>query len=103
MQALQPLILIAVFIAFFYFLAIRPQKRRQLEMQNLQKNLKAGDEIVMLSGIYGTVTEVEEGGTVLIEVSEDTEIRIAASAIGSVVPPHVAADTTSVESPATTE
>ena len=85
MQALQPLLLIAVFVAFFYFLAIRPQRRRQLEMQNLQKNLKAGDEIVTLSGIYGSVTEIEEGGTVLLEISEDTEIRIAASSIGSVV------------------
>lgn len=88
MQALQPLLLIAVFVAFFYFLAIRPQRRRALEMQNLQKNLKAGDEIVTLSGIYGTVTEIEDGGTILIEISEDTEIRIAASSIGGIVPQH---------------
>lgn len=85
MEALQPLILIAVFVAFFYFLAIRPQRRRQLEMQNLQKNLTPGDEIITLSGIYGTVTEIEDGGTVLIEISEDTEIRIATSSIGAVV------------------
>ena len=88
MQALQPLILIAVFVAFFYFLAIRPQKRRQLELQNLRNSLKAGDEVITVAGIYGTVTEVEDGGTVLIEISEDTEIRIAASAISSVVPPQ---------------
>jgi preprotein translocase subunit YajC len=85
MAALQPLLLIAAFIAFFYFLAIRPQRRRQQEMQRLQNSLKPGDEIVTLSGIYGTVTEVEDGGTVLIEVSEDTEIRIAAASIGQVV------------------
>lgn len=101
MQALQPLLLIAVFIAFFYFLAIRPQRRRALEMQNLQKNLKAGDEIVTLSGIYGTVTEVEDGGTVLIEISEDTEIRIAASSIGAVIAPH-AAETADPGEPAAT-
>ncbi len=85
MQALQPLLLIAVFVAFFYFLAIRPQKRRQLAMQELQRSLTPGTEIVTLSGMYGTVTEIEEGGTVLIEISEDTEIRIAASSIGTVV------------------
>ncbi len=88
MQALQPLLLIAVFVAFFYFLAIRPQRRRQAEMQQLHKNLKAGDEVVTLSGIYGTVTEIEDGGTILLEISEDTEIRIAASSIGGVVPNH---------------
>jgi preprotein translocase subunit YajC len=90
MQALQPLLLIAVFVAFFYFLAIRPQKRRQVAMQQLHKSLKAGDEIVTLSGIYGTVTEIEDGGTVLLEISEDTEIRIAASSIGAVVTQHPA-------------
>ena len=102
MEALQPLILIAVFVAFFYFLAIRPQRRRQLEMQNLQTNLTAGDEIITLSGIYGTVTEIEDGGTVLIEISEDTEIRIAASSIGAVVSerPAVPAE---AESAATSE
>lgn len=88
MQALQPLLLIAVFVAFFYFLAIRPQKRRQAAMQQLHKSLKAGDEIVTLSGIYGTVAEIEDGGTVLLEISEDTEIRVAASSIGAVVTQH---------------
>src|SRR5712691_3959794 len=85
MAALQPLLLIAVFVAFFYFLALRPQRRRQQELQQLQRSLKAGDEIVTMSGIYGTVTEIEDGGTVLIEISEDTEVRIAAASIGQVV------------------
>ncbi len=85
MAALQPLLLIAVFVAFFYFLAIRPQRRRAQELQQLQKSLKPGDEIVTMSGIYGTVTEIEEGGTVLVEISEDTEVRIAAASIGQVV------------------
>lgn len=88
MAALQPLLLIVAFVAFFYFLAIRPQRRRQQEMQKLQSSLKPGDEIITLSGMYGTVTEVEEGGTVLIEVSEDTEVRISAASIGQVVSGH---------------
>jgi preprotein translocase subunit YajC len=88
MAALQPLLLILAFVAFFYFLAIRPQKRRQQELQKLRNNLTPGDEVITLSGIYGTVTEVEEGGTVLVEISEDTEIRIAAASIGQVVSGH---------------
>lgn len=103
MEALQPLILIAVFVAFFYFLAIRPQKRRQLAMQQLLNNLKPGDEIVTLSGLYGTVTEIEDGGTVLIEISEDTEVRIAAASIGSLVNEPASGTETSESSTAASE
>jgi preprotein translocase subunit YajC len=94
MAALQPLLLIAVFVAFFYFLAIRPQRRRQHELQQLQQSLKAGDEIVTMSGMYGTVNEIEDGGTVLVEISEDTEVRIAAASIGQVVTAPSAGTTT---------
>ncbi len=38
-----------------------------------------------MSGMYGTVTEIEDGGTVLIEISEDTEVRIAAGSIAQVI------------------
>lgn len=85
-EAIQPLILIAVFIAFFYFLAIRPQKKRQMELRRIRDNLKAGDQIVTLFGMYATVTEVEDAETILVEISEDTEIRIAASSVASIVP-----------------
>ncbi len=86
MQAFQPLILIAVFLLFFYFLAVRPQKRRQQELQRIRASLKPGDQIITVFGMYGTVTEVEDTETVLIEISEDTEIRIASSAISTIVP-----------------
>jgi preprotein translocase subunit YajC len=93
MQALSPLLLIAVFVAFFYFLAIRPQRKRQLEMQKMRDALKPGDQIVTMGGLHGAVTEIEEGGTILIEVSEDTEVRIEASAIARVVPDATAVAT----------
>jgi preprotein translocase subunit YajC len=86
MSALQPLLLVVVFVAIFYFLAVRPQRRRAQEARSLQANLKPGDEVVTVAGIYGTVTEVEEGGTILLEVSENTDIRIANSAIARVIP-----------------
>ncbi len=86
MEAFQPLILIAVFLLFFYFLAIRPQKRRQEELRRIRESLKPGDQIITVFGMYGTVTEVEDSETILVEISEDTEIRIASSAISTIVP-----------------
>ena len=93
-----PLIMVA-FISMLYFSAIRPQKRRQQELQRLLSALKAGDEVVTSSGIYGTVTEIEEGNTLLIEVAENTEIRIARSAVAGLVnPPAAVAETSSPQS-----
>lgn len=83
--AIQSFILLIAIFAFMYFLVIRPQRRRQIEALNLQKSLGPGDEVVTISGIYGTITEVEDGGTVLVEVSQDTEIRMAAAAISQVI------------------
>jgi preprotein translocase subunit YajC len=90
-----PIIMVA-FIAMLYFSAIRPQKRRAQELAQILSQLKAGDEVITNSGIYGTVTEIEEGNTLLIEVAEHTEIRIARSAVAGLAnPPQVVAQTSS--------
>ena len=102
-EALQPLILFAAIIAFMYLLVIRPQRRRQMDMVKLQKSLGPGDEVVTIAGIYGTVTEVEEGGTLLLEISQDTEIRIAASAVSHVVKDSGAVPTDDVSASSTPE
>jgi preprotein translocase subunit YajC len=93
-----PIIMVG-FISMLYFSAIRPQKRRQQELQRVLSELKAGDEVVTGSGIYGTVTEIEEGNTLLLEVAENTEIRVARSAVAGLVnPPAAVAETSSPES-----
>lgn len=85
MQAASPIILFVMIIGFMYFLVIRPQRRRQIELNKVHAQLKPGDEVVTMAGIYGTVTEVEEGGTLLLEVSEDTEIRVATASVSGLV------------------
>jgi preprotein translocase subunit YajC len=47
--------------------------------------LSAGDEVVTTAGIYGTVTELEDDETLLLEVAEGTEIRIAKAAIARIL------------------
>lgn len=78
-------IYILIFIGLIYFFGIRPQKRRKQELDRIMSSLSAGDEIVTVSGIYGTVTEVEDGETILLEVAEDTDIRIAKAAVARVI------------------
>ena len=53
-------IYILLFLALIWFLMIRPQQRRRRELQNLIDRLAPGDDVVTVSGLYGTVTEIEE-------------------------------------------
>jgi preprotein translocase subunit YajC len=73
-------ILIVGLIAIFYFMLIRPQQKRMRQQMELINSLRVGDDVMTSSGIYGTITEVEEE-TVLLEISEDVQIRVAKSAI----------------------
>jgi preprotein translocase subunit YajC len=85
MGALLLPIYLVIFVGLIYFIGIRPQQRRRREQAAMMSRLKTGDEVVTVGGIYGTVTEIEQGGTVLLEVAEDIEVRIATSAIARFV------------------
>jgi preprotein translocase subunit YajC len=81
-----PLLLIVVFILGMYFLMIRPQQRRQRDLQQMQATLGPGAEVMTGSGIYGTVTEVDEDeGTIGLEVSPGVSLRIARAAVARVI------------------
>jgi preprotein translocase subunit YajC len=81
-----PLLLIIVFIFGMYFLMIRPQQRRNRELQDMQSNLVPGAEVMTGSGIYGTVAEVdEEEGTIGLEVSEGVVLRVARAAVARII------------------
>lgn len=87
MPALLLPIYILIFVGLIYLVGVRPQQRRRRELEAIMSSLSPGDEVITVSGIYGTVTEVEDGETLLLEVAEDTDIRIAKAAIAKVVTP----------------
>lgn len=72
---------IVIFVALIYFVGMRPQQKRRREMETLTAGLRSGDEIVTMSGIYGIVSEIEDGGTLLLQVAEDVDIRISIGAV----------------------
>ena len=78
-------IYILIFIGLIYVFGVRPQKRRRAELDRIMSSLAPGDEVVTVSGIYGTVTEVEDGETILLEVAEDVDVRIAKAAVARVI------------------
>jgi len=49
-----------LFIVIFYFLLIRPQKKRQKQHQDMLNSIKRGDMVVTAGGIYGTVKDIKD-------------------------------------------
>ena len=66
--------MILIFVVFYFFM-IRPQQKKQKELQKQRDALKKGDKVITAGGIYGIIKEVQET-TFLIEVSKDTTIKV---------------------------
>ena len=78
------IITFGLIIVIFYFLIIRPQKKKQKETQNMLSTLRPGDKVVTAGGIRGTVKHVKEN-TVTIKVDSNTTIEFNKSAVSSVL------------------
>lgn len=71
------IIMIVVMFAIVYFFMIRPQRKRQKEIQNFRNNLAVGSKVVTAGGIYGTVKDLNEGQPYLtLEVASGVKIQI---------------------------
>ncbi len=73
------IMMVAIF-AVMYFLMIRPQQKRQKELNNFRKNLEKGMKVITAGGIYGRIKEIEET-TVLVEVDGNVTLRFDKSMI----------------------
>lgn len=78
--------LIVIFVIFYFFL-IRPQQKKAKEHQQLLNALKKDDKVLTAGGIYGTVTSVK-GDVVELNIAENVKVKVAKSAISSVLPPE---------------
>ena len=79
------LIMMVLFFAVFYFMAIRPQMKRAKEHRALLSALSKGDEVVTNGGIAGRIDDVGESFTT-IEIAEGVKIKIQKNAISAVLP-----------------
>jgi preprotein translocase subunit YajC len=82
---LGQLLPIFLIIAVFYFLLIRPQQKRQRQLQQTIESLKAGDRVITNGGIIGVITMVrEKEKTFLIRSADKTILEIARTAIADI-------------------
>jgi preprotein translocase subunit YajC len=76
-------VILATFV-IFYFILIRPQQRKQKELQKTIEALKKGDRLLTTGGIFGTVVGTKDNILVL-KIDENTKIEIIKNAVASVV------------------
>ena len=84
--------IMAVMFAVMYFLMIRPEQKKQKEKQALINELKKGDKVLTIGGIYGKVVSVKDE-TVMVKVAENTSVKISKSAVSTVVNKEKTSDT----------
>jgi preprotein translocase subunit YajC len=71
---------LAVIFVFFWFVMIRPQRKRQREHQNMMEGLNKGDRVITAGGIYGSIDSISEDSVVL-KMEGGQTIRVARGSI----------------------
>ena len=71
-------------VAIFYFVMIRPQRRREKERKALIEAVKSGQRVLLASGILGEIVSVKEK-TLLVRIAENTKIEVLKSAVSQVL------------------
>lgn len=73
--------LVLIFIVF-YFLLIRPQKKKMLESQKMLSELKTGDKVALNSGIIGVINQISiESNEVIVEIAPSVSITVRKDSI----------------------
>lgn len=83
-QLIMSLVLWVVVFAVFYFLLIRPQKKKDKELKQMRDSINVGDKVVTIGGLCATVAKVEEERVVLEVGPNRTKMPFEKWAIGTV-------------------
>jgi preprotein translocase subunit YajC len=81
-----PLLLI---VLAFWLLVLRPARKRQQEMGRVQSSVAPGSEVMLASGIFGTVSSLADD-SVMLEIAPGTVVKVARQAVVRVVEPATA-------------
>ncbi|MBQ0087961.1 MAG: preprotein translocase subunit YajC [Prevotellaceae bacterium] len=75
------IMIIAIF-AIMYFFMIRPQKKKQKEIENFRKSLQVGNQVITSSGVHGTIRKIDEANNlVVLEIAKGVEVTIEKTCI----------------------
>ena len=83
-QMIMGLLMWVVVFGVFYFLLIRPQKKKDKQLKDMRSNLNVGDKVTTIGGIIANVAKVEENCVILEIGPNRTKVPFEKWAIGSV-------------------
>ena len=84
MNLVSTILMMGAVFAVFYFLIIRPQRKKQKDAKKMLESLKKGDKVVTIGGIRGVIQNVKEK-TIVVKVDENTKIEFSKDAVSGVV------------------
>jgi len=73
------LMIVALFVIMYFFM-IRPQQKKQKEVQKMRESLKVGDRVVTSGGIFGKIKEVEDAAFI-VEIAEGVRVKVDKASI----------------------
>ncbi len=77
---LPMVIFLVIIFGLFYFVMVRPQRRKQKEHETLVQELQKGDRVITAGGIYGTIENLSEDSIVL-KVESGATIRVSRGSV----------------------
>lgn len=85
--ALANLIPLILLIVVMYFLMIRPQKKKDKQIQDMRKALTVGDEIITIGGICGKIVKTKEDSFIIQVGADKVKFEMMRWAVSSVTKP----------------
>ena len=73
------IMMVLIFVVFYIFM-IRPQTKRQKELQKQRENMKKGDKVVTAGGIYGEIKEVQDNAFI-ITIAKEVTIKVSKDSV----------------------
>jgi len=81
---ISTVLMMVIMVVVFYFFLIRPQKKKDKAVKDMLDNLKVGDRICTIGGIYGTVTGLRDDQVIIAVGAQKTTMHMARWAVKSV-------------------
>ncbi len=78
--AYSQMMMIGALILVFYFFMIRPQMKKAKEVKKFRSELKKGDKVLTIGGIYGKIAEIKDE-YIMVEIDNNVKIKLSPSAI----------------------